>query len=368
MGLEERWLSVVSGDTRGPGAIAERAALQALSGLYWLGLRGNLAVYELGLRPHTQASLPVISVGNLTSGGTGKSTAVRYLARELTALGVRPGVVLRGHRRQGGAEELLASDGRGTLAPLGECGDEALEVARALPDVAVAVGKRRERVIALLAAQGAQLALLDDGYQYFRMARDLNLALVSARLDLRTAHLLPRGVLREPWSHLRRADQVWLTHCDLARPEQLAAITQLVRRHRPAVPLVLTRHQPQALVSLREGTVRPLSDLRGRTVVALSGLGCPESFEGSLTALGARVVPLRFPDHHPYGPADWERVAQAARTADGALLVTTEKDAVKLPPGEPLAVWVLRSELEILQNAEAVTEALVSIQKKIAHG
>ena len=367
MGLEERWLSLVSGDTRGFGATAQRAALQALAGLYWLGLRGNLALYELGLRQHTHASLPVISVGNLTVGGTGKSTTVRFLARQLTAMGLKPGVVLRGHRRQGGAEELLASDGRGTLAPLGECGDEALEVARALPDVPVAVGKRRERVIELLAGQGAQIALLDDGYQYFRMARNLNLALVSARLDLRTARLLPRGVLREPWSHLRRADQVWLTHCDLAQPEQLATITQLVKRHVPAVPLVLTRHQPQVLVSLREGTLRPLSDLQGRTVLALSGLGCPESFEGSLTALGARVVPLRFPDHHPYEPADWERVEQAMRTAGEALVVTTEKDAVKLPPGEPLPVCVLRSELEILENAEAVADALGSM-KTIAHG
>ncbi|MEI6503241.1 MAG: tetraacyldisaccharide 4'-kinase [Armatimonadota bacterium] len=365
MDLEERWLSLVSGETGGCGAAAERAALEALSGLYWLGLRANLALYDLGLCQHTQATLPVISVGNLTVGGTGKSTAVRFLARELLALGVRPGVVLRGHRRQGGAEELLASDGRGSLATLDECGDEALEVARALLEVPVAVGKRRERVIELLTGQGAQLALLDDGYQYFRMGRNLNLALVSARLNLRSARLLPRGVLREPWSHLRRADQVWLTHCDLASAQQVAAITQLVRRHTATAPLVLTRHRPQTLVNLRDGARRPLTDLQGRAVVALSGLGCPESFEGTLAALGASVVPVRFPDHHPYGPADWDRVAQAARTLGDLLVVTTEKDAVKLPSGEPLPVWVLRSELEILDNAEAVAEALGSMKKTV---
>lgn len=365
MGLEDRWLSLVSGERRGVGATAEFAALQALSGLYWLGLKGNLALYELGLRRCTRASLPVISVGNLSVGGTGKSTAVRFLARQLLALGVKPGIVLRGHRREGGAEVLLASDGRGILAPLAECGDEATEVAHALPDVPVAVGKRRERVIDLLAAQGAQIALLDDGYQYFRMGRNLNIALVSARLDLRTAHLLPRGILREPWSHLRRADQVWLTHCNLAQTEQLAAITELVRRYLPVQPIVLTQHQPQALVSLREGAVRPLEDLQGRTVVALSGLGCPESFEGSLSALGATVVPLRFADHHRYAPADWERLAQAMRTAGDALVVTTEKDAVKLPAGEPVSVWVLRSELEITENAGVVGDALGALKKSI---
>lgn len=361
MDLEQRWLEVVSGERCGVLADAQRGALRSLSGLYWLGLKGNLALYTLGLRHYTRAALPVISVGNLSSGGAGKSTAVRYLCRELLARGVQPGVVLRGHRRQGGAEELLASDGRGTLAPVSECGDEAAEVARALPEVAVGVGKRRERVIALLAAQGAQVAVLDDGYQYFRMARDLNLALVSARLDLRTAHLLPRGILREPWSHLQRADQVWLTHTDLATPEQLAALTRLVAHYAPDRPLVLTRHAPVALEVFGDAPSRSLEELRGRRVLAVSGLGCPESFEGTLAALGAQVIPLRFADHHRYEAGDWQRIAQVARTQGAALIVTTEKDAVKLPPPAPLPVWVLRSELEIVQGAPTVTAALQTL-------
>lgn len=370
MSLEHRWLQLVSGQARGPLAGAARAGLTALSGLYALGLRANLAVYRLGLKQYSHLCLPVISVGNLSVGGTGKSTSVRWLARALLARGLRPGVVLRGHRREGGAELLLASDGAGALAPVSECGDEATEVARALPQTPVAVGKSRERAISLLASRGVQVALLDDGYQYFRMARDLNIALLSARLDLSAARLLPRGVLREPWSHLARADQVWLTHTDLAPAEHLAALQALAARYAPGRPVVLTRHQPCDLAPLvlggppapgqehALGEAPPLSALQGRRVLAVSGLGCPESFEGSLAALGAHATPLRFADHHRYGGGDWELIAAAAARAGSEAVVTTEKDAVKLPPGAPLPVWVLRSELQIVGNGGAVEAAL----------
>jgi tetraacyldisaccharide 4'-kinase len=362
MSLEARWRRVISGEARGLLPSCARAGLSALGGLYRLGLNANLAVYALGW-PHSRPALPVISVGNLTVGGTGKSTAVRFLARELLALGLRPGVVLRGHRREGGAEVELASDGRGNLATVSECGDEAAEVARALPQVPVAVGKRRERAIALLAEHGAQVALLDDGYQYFRMSRELNIALVSAGLDLRTAFVLPRGVLREPWSHLRRADQVWLTHADLAAPEQLTAIRALVAKHAPKAPIVVTRHQPVELLTLADGQAVGLGELAGRKVLAVSGLGSPESFEGSLASLGAQVVPMRFADHHRYSPDDWQRIALAAEQAGADLVVTTEKDAVKLPAA-PLPVHVLHSELAIIENLPAVTAALAALREK----
>jgi tetraacyldisaccharide 4'-kinase len=365
MSLEERWLRVVSSEDRGLAAALARPALRALSGLYWLGLKTNLAMYQTGMLHFTRAAMPVVSVGNLSSGGTGKSTAVRFLAREMLAMGLRPGVVLRGHRREGDDDLLLASDGAGRYAPVSECGDEAAEVAHALPTVPVAVGKRREQVIGLLAARGTQIAVLDDGYQYFRMARDLNIALVSARMDLRAAHLLPRGVLREPWSHLQRADQVWITHADLASPEQLSRVRGLLQRHAAQLPLVVTRHRPDRLVALQTGQERPLKDLQGMKVVAVSGLGCPESFEEGLAGLGAKVTPLRFPDHHRYVEADWEPIARSAKAAGADLVVTTDKDAVKLPAQQAVETWILRSELEIIENSAAVTAALERLRDNL---
>ena len=363
MSFEERWLKLVAGETRGPLACCQRMGLSALAGLYWLGLKANLVLYEWHLKPRTRPALPTISVGNLSVGGTGKSTAVRLLARLVMADGVRVGVVLRGHRREGGAEVLLASDGAGHLAPVEECGDEAAEIARALPDALVGVGKRREEVIALLAAHGAQVAILDDGFQYFRMARDLDIVLMSATMPLPAARLLPRGILREPWSHLKRADQVWFTHRDLASAEQLEAVQRRARRYRN-LRFVFASHQPGSLTCLSDGASRPLEDLRGLRVLAVSGLGSPESFEGSLQALGAQVTPLRFPDHHRYEATDWEAIAAAAREAD-ALVVTTEKDAVKFTTAPPLPVWVLRSELAIHPPSAAITDGIESVLKKI---
>ncbi|MHB8995183.1 MAG: tetraacyldisaccharide 4'-kinase [Armatimonadota bacterium] len=365
MSIEQRWLRIVSSEERGAAAMVARPALRVLSGLYWLGLKTNIMLYQTGLLRHTRPAMPVISVGNLSSGGTGKSTAVRFVARELLAMGLRPGVVLRGHRREGREELLLASDGTGQLAPVAECGDEAAEVAHALPTVPVAVGKRRERVIELLADHGAQVALLDDGYQYFRMARDLNVALVSARMDLRAAHLLPRGVLREPWTHLKRADQVWITHADLASPEQLSSVRALLQRYAPKLPVVVTRHRPDRLVCLQTGQERPLSDLQGLKVLAVSGLGCPESFEEGLAGLGAKVEHLRFPDHHRYVEADCEQIARSAEAAGAEMVVTTDKDAVKLPALPAVDIWVLRSELEIIENSAAVRVALEHLRDKL---
>lgn len=365
MTFEESWLELVSGRWRGPGVTAARASLALLSGLYGAGLAANLGLYHTGLRHVTQPCLPVISVGNLTVGGTGKSTAVRFLARELLALGLRPGVVLRGHRRQGGPEVLLAADGHGGLAPVEQTGDEAAEVAQALPDVPVAVAKRRELAIEALHKAGAQIALLDDGYQYFRMARDLNIALLNARMVPASAHLLPNGVLREPWSQLRRADQVWITHADKA---DLSYLEHVIRCYAPAKPLVTTQHAAAELVECATGKSHVLSELMGVSVVAMSGLGCPESFEDSLTGLGALVFPLRFRDHHHYTTADWTTVSRMMSETGAKMLVTTYKDAVKLPPTPPVPVWVLRTELQIVSGQEHVAHSLELLRKKITDG
>ena len=365
MSLEGWWQGVIGDEQRGVGAAVARGLLTTAAVPYWLGLQANLAVYRLGLRRPTQPSLPVISVGNLSLGGTGKSTAVRYLARELQRRGVRPGVVLRGHGRADRTAVVLASDGQEQRAPLSQTGDEAAEVAQALPDVPVAVGKRREAAIALLARAGAQVALLDDGYQYFRMSRVLNIALVSARLDLRAARLFPRGVLREPWAHLRRADQVWITHADQAPAAQLAQVRALVTRHAPGRPLVLACHEAETLRTV-EGEAAALSLPAGQAVLAVSGLGCPESFEYTLARLGARVTPLRFADHHRYTPEDWRVIEQQAAASGAAMVVTTQKDAVKLPPDPPLPVWVLHSEMRLQDGGDAVARALDEVSRLVA--
>jgi tetraacyldisaccharide 4'-kinase len=360
----ERWQRLVSGEASGLAAALGRAGLSAFAGAYWLGLEANLALYNWRLRERTQAPLPVLSVGNLTLGGTGKTTAVRFLAQRLGEMGIAVGVALRGHGRQGRGC-FLVGDLPGQVVDPETAGDEATEYGRLLPALPVAVGKRREIALALLASRGVQVGLLDDGYQYFRMARDWEIALVSARTDPRLTRLFPRGVLREPWSHLRRATQVWITHADQASDTALDSLRGLVRREAPQAPVALARHAPQVLVDLATGIRHPLRLLTGQRAVALSGLGSPETFEQTVRHLGGEVVALRFPDHHRYRPEDWAAAAALAQSAQAPWIVTTEKDAVKLPGDSPWPTLVLRSELEIVAGDAYVGELLEAVKQRV---
>lgn len=361
--MERWWRETVSGQRRGPGATLTRLGLTALSVPYVLGLRANLALYEWGLKARTQPDLPVASIGNITLGGTGKTTATRRLARDLVALGITPGIVLRGHGRRSDEPVTVVADGVGAAA----VGDEAAMLARTTDGALVAVGKRRERVIAELAARGAQVALLDDGFQYFRMTRAVDLVLIDATVDLPRARVFPRGVLREPLAHLRRATHLMITHCDLAPRAQVEALERTLARVAPHAPIMRSRHAPTTLRRLdAPAQAEPASALAGRRVVAMSGIGNPTAFEGMLLELGATVVArAAFDDHHDYVPADWAEVRRPLRGRDADLVVVTEKDLVKLPPApEDLPpVTAVAVDLQITQGAEAWQEMVARIDE-----
>ena len=297
-------------------------------------MRANLGIYKRGLKPHTHPAVPVVSVGNITLGGTGKTTTTRRLVRDLLAREVRPGIVLRGHKRDADHPWQLASDGNELLIDPEVAGDEAAMLAKTAPGAPIAVGKRRERVVELLAEAGAQVALLDDGFQYFRMERVVDLVLVDATFDLATAHVFPAGHLREPLDHLRRATHLLITHADLASDEHIARTRELLARYAPDAPVMLSRHAASGFYALDEPTqVRPPENLRGMRVLAVCAVGNPDSFEDLLTDLGAEVAGTRFfPDHHAYQAEDWARVRDALGDEDFDAIVVTEKDAVKLPP------------------------------------
>ena len=359
--LETWWEGVME---RPPGLA--RAALAALLPLSWLLLEADI-LRQSHERRHSRPALPVLSVGNLSLGGTGKSTTVIYLARRLQALGLRPAVVTRGYRGESSDTPRLVSAGAALLAGP-EAGDEAVMLARLLPGVPVAVGQRRERVIRLLADQTpADLVLLDDGFQYYRLARAWDLVLLDASRSGPSDRLFPAGYLREPWSHLRRAGQVWLTHVDLAEPAALARLEAWIARFRPA-PLVHTCHRLTAVRAL-SGAREPAASLSGARVLAVSGLGNPASFEASLRQAGAEVVPLRYPDHHPYAAADLLTIGARMRENGVTIAVTTEKDAVKLgrlDPGDDLRV--AECELLVLRGEDLVTAGLSNMAEVVRAG
>ncbi len=305
-------------------------------------------IYAIGLKRPRRAALPVVSVGNISMGGTGKTTACIYLARELTARGVSAGIVLRGYGRASSGA-ILVSDGANVLVDSHISGDEAALIANQLPGCPVAVAKRREDAVQLLADHTqARIALLDDGFQYYRMARDADIVLLDAYTPPTSDHVFPLGFLREPLRYLCRATDIWLTHVDIGRPERAARLMEQAKRHASGAGVTLTSHTFECIQTL-EGTPAALDTLRGKCIIGVAGIGNPESFFSILEdLLRTSVIPMPFRDHHEYTPDDWETIRTRAADPNDVIVVTTPKDAVKLPPVPPgISAYVLSPTLRI---------------------
>ncbi|MFP2930227.1 tetraacyldisaccharide 4'-kinase [Pyxidicoccus sp. 3LG] len=347
-----------------------RALLSPLTALSWtyaaaVRLRG--ALYDAGLlRAERVEGLRVISVGNLNVGGTGKTPAVLHLAELLVREGRKVGILTRGYGR--GSREPLTFTGAEPLPSVDDAGDEPLLLARRCPQVRLFVGA--DRVAGAYRARdefGLDTVLLDDGFQHRRLARDEDLVVVDESVGLGNGHMLPRGPLREPRASLRRATLLWMRAAaatDGAVPvqpevprarEQPLQGTHLVLPVGPEVPRVRTRYRPTAWLS-PTGDVHPTDTLAGQPVLALAGLARPAGFLRTLQSLGAEVRDAAlFPDHHRFTPDELRDVeSRAAR--QGARVVTTEKDAVRLPPG--FDAWVVRLGVEVLEGESHLRRAL----------
>jgi len=276
------------------------------------------AAYDLGIAPATRLDVPVVSVGNLTAGGTGKTPASVWLIGELKRRAFRPGILSRGYG-----------------AAAGEPNDEARLLARLLPDVLHVADPNRVRGGEALIARGVDAIVLDDGFQHRRLARDLDLVLVDATRPWGlpgvdgaepVCALLPRGLLREPRSSLARADAIVVTRSDQVDASALARLEADLRAFAAGRPLARAVHAPRALVDERGAETAPAS-LAGVEIDVASALGNPAAFESTLRGLGALVREHRvFPDHHPYVCGDFDGLGVARP------LVVSGKDAVKLAP------------------------------------
>lgn len=360
--LESWWRSVVVGAT--PWARLWRPVLWILSVPWAAVVRTSHLLYRWRLLHSREAQLPIVSVGNISVGGTGKTTVCMYIAARLLEMDVTPAIVLRGHRRKS-TGAFLVSDGEKPLADAALAGDEAWLLAQQLPRCPVAVATSREQAISMIAERtAAQVVLLDDGFQYYRLARQVDLVLLDAFSHGGSDRLMPAGQLREPYSHLVRATDIWITHADLACPERRAALERLVNRYGRS--LVLVEHAINRIVTLQGETVDPQC-LIGRRTVAVAGLGNPESFFAMLERdLGHAPIAITFPDHHHYEQQDWVRVETAVAGDRGVVVVTTPKDAVKLPAPPPgLDVFVVHPRLQVCSGQACVDEMLQRIQSAI---
>ena len=291
-------------------------------------------------------SLPafVISVGNLTSGGTGKTPLTLRLAAWMRELGSRTAILSRGYGRCGG-ETVPAPQGGDAASHVLLFGDEPVLMARKLPDVPVWVGPDRwTSGMAAIGSSGARVLLLDDGFQHLALARNLDLVLLDAENPFGNGLLLPLGPLREPPEHLQRADAIVLTRAE--DPHAAAATHSLLTRMFPGKPLFTCTHRLSALKAGLGGHEIALPFTVARPVVAFAGIARPDSFFRSLEAAGMTLVGrFPFPDHHRYAPRDIEMLLDGVRKTGACFLVTTEKDAVRLPAS--FLSWVVTAGVEV---------------------
>ena len=308
------------------------APLQPLSHLYGLAMRARAALYSRGLL--RQQSLPcrVISVGNLTLGGTGKTPVVIALAKALRDRGRKVAVISRGYKRRSGASVLEISDGHALRGHPDDSGDEPFLIAQRCPGVPVAVGANRPLVGRYLVDRyRVDTVILDDGYQHMALRRDMDILVLDASAPFGNGYLVPRGRLREPLSAIGRASAVLVTRASQAG--RLEELKDRVRAVAPMVPVWVTDFTASGVVQVGGSASVEPSALKGERVLAVSGIGNPESFQRLLTAVGATVVDhCVFADHHAYSQGDLERIRRLAEQAGVDRIVTTEKDAVKLAP------------------------------------
>ncbi len=330
--------------------------LAPLSAAYGAAVAARAALYRIGWLKSERVGAPVISVGNLAAGGTGKTPVAALVAGWLRDAGWRPAIVSRGYGGRRRADPLVVSDGISANpgAAAAVAGDEPVMLARLLPDVAVVVARRRAEGARLAVSRlGARCLVLDDGFQHLALLRDLDLVLLDAGASLDAARLLPAGILRERPSALSRANAIVLTG-NAAAPGGLEGA--LARWARPGTPIFHVGFRPTYLLDGAGGGARSASWLSGKRVVAFAGIARPGRLAESLQSLGAEVVSfLPHPDHHPYTAHDIARIVIQAKRDRPDALVTTEKDLARLE-GTPLMAAVASAGVAALR-VEAVPEA-----------
>lgn len=349
-------------DRRGLGGAALWAMLVPPALMYGLGARGRNFLYDHGWRRPRRVRSAVVSVGNLTVGGTGKTPVVIWIAGELERLGFRVGVLSRGYGRRSRGVRLVADGGK-CLIDVAEAGDEPALVGRRIRGVVV-VGERRAAAAKIAEERGAQVLVMDDGFQHRALARDFDLLLLDRHRPFANGWTLPAGPLREPGGHALRAHAMLVV--DRSTGTQ-GIDDRGTAEMRSAIPCFRAALTPRALVvpDGDEWIEKPLAELAGRRVMAVSGVANPDAFYEMLRRWGAQIVGvLQFPDHHWYDAADWRTITTAARAAD--LVVTTEKDLVKLErfPFAKGTVAALRLGVEV-DSAARLLEAVSTAVKKV---
>ncbi len=363
-------LEVIFGERRGKKAALLRGVLFGLSKMFLIIVKGRRWLYEARIIRDHPLGVQVITVGNLTVGGTGKTPVVEKFARVLTDQGRKVAILSRGYRSkpppltQRWKNKLLlqdevvpprvVSDGKNLLLNSEDAGDEPYMLASNLKDVVVLTDKDRVKSGRYAIEQfGCDTLLLDDGFQYWKLAgRRRDIVLVDAQQPFGNEHLLPRGTLREPPEHIRRADTIFITKSD----GETAGLRARIRKHNPSAGIIECVHWPLFFEDVFNPDQREqIGWLKGKKVATLSGIAQPESFEQSLLQQGADLVyTKRFADHHRFNQQEILNTINRAKKRRAEIILTTQKDAVRFPKIDrrDLPIFYMRVEIKILSGAK----------------
>ena len=377
--LEQFAIDVILERRHGARASMLRGLLWALSFVYERIVQLRLFLYRKRIFRERTLGCLVISIGNLTVGGTGKTPIVEKFARALRSGGRRVAILSRGYKsipprseKKGfrffgnhtPAPPRIVSDGKSLLLDSATAGDEPYMLANNLKDVIVLVDKDRVKSgLYAIKELKADTLLLDDGLQYLHLKHRLDIVLIDRQAPFGNEYLLPRGTLREPPRNLRRASYIFITKSTGESNEELI---RRIRRYNRTAEIIECAHKPLYLQNVFTGEQLPLERLRDTYIGSLCGIAVPESFEGGLRELGARIeIAKRYTDHHRYTEAELQSFINRCLRRDLAMIVTTEKDAVRFPrlmkPEVP--IYFLRVEIEILSGHETWEHCVARICK-----
>ncbi|HSH94802.1 MAG TPA: tetraacyldisaccharide 4'-kinase [Roseimicrobium sp.] len=376
--IETFVLEVIFGQRRGKRATLLRGILFALSQVFTVAVKTRKFLYDVRIIRDSTLGIQVITVGNLTVGGTGKTPVVEKFARELQDQGRKVAILSRGYRskppplrnrmldrlllRAESTPPRVVSDGKSLLLDSETAGDEPYMLASNLKDVVVLVDKDRVKAGRYAIQQfGCDTLLLDDGFQYWKLrGRRRDIVLIDCQQPFGNEYMLPRGTLREPPSHLDRASVIFITKSDGNTGELRKRITKL----NPTAGIIECVHYPLYFEDVFTGERRDLEFLKGKKVAALSGIAQPESFERSLAKLGAEVVYVkRFADHHRFTQQEIINAINRSKKKQAEFILTTQKDAVRFPKIDrrDLPIHFMRVEIKILNGAKDFQDCVKQI-------
>ena len=371
-------LEVILEERSGKRAAVLRFVLALLSRVFAVAVKVRRFLYNVRLLRDSTLGVQVIAIGNLTVGGTGKTPVVEKFARELQNQGRTVAILSRGYRskpppltrrlwnklllRDDTTPPRVVSDGKSLLLDSETAGDEPYMLASNLKDVVVLVDKDRVKSGRYAIEKfGCDTLLLDDGFQYWKLAgRRRDIVLVDFQQPFGNEHLLPRGTLREPPSHLSRASTIFITKSDGATAELRARIG----RHNPNASIIECIHSPLYFEDVFTGEQFGLDLLKGRKVASFSGIAQPESFEKSLVMQGAELVySKRFADHHRFTQQEVLNAVNRSKKRQATAIITTQKDAVRFPKIDrrDLPIYFMRVEIKILSGAKDFNDCVRQI-------